>query len=135
MTREPTGNSARRTRCHPRLSFAANNMRVIQDKRGVVTLVTTVIIFLVCLALAEGIQFLGVGELQNGFTADLSMQSFALADGCAEEALERLTLSDTYTGETITLGNDSCTVAVSGAGGTRQIDATSSVNSSIVRRI
>lgn len=110
-------------------------MKIRHDNRGAVTLLSTVVIFLVCLMLAEGIQFLGVGELQNGFTADLGAQAFALADGCADEGMERLALSASFTGETVANGNSSCTVSVTGSGGTRQIDASGSVNGTVVRKV
>ncbi len=110
-------------------------MKILHDNRGAVTLITTMLIFLICLTVAEGIQFLGVGELQNGFTTDEAAQAFSLADGCANEGIARLRLSLTYTGETITLGNDGCVVVVSGTDAARVIDATATINGVIERTV
>ena len=78
---------------------------------------------------------MGIGVLQTGYLNNLSAQAFSLADGCLEEGILRLTTDDTYTGSTITVGDDSCTITVTGAGGTRTITAMSTVNNLVNREI
>lgn len=99
--------------------------------RGVVTLATTVVIFFTALALAVSIQFLGVGELLIGFQEGQSERAFELADSCSHEAMLRLKRSSSYTGSTLSVGDDSCTITVSGSGGTRTIDVSATVGSAV----
>lgn len=111
------------------------NRSLINDQRGFATLTTAVIIFFVTLALALSVQFAGIGELQTGFQNNLSSQGFSLADGCLEEAMLRLRRDSAYTGGTLNVGDDSCTIVVTGAGGTRTITSTATINSVVVREI
>lgn len=104
-------------------------------QNGFATLATMVVIFFVALTLAMSVQFLGLGELQHGFTSNLGEQAFAIGDGCADEALQRLRYSSAYAGGTVTHGDDACTIAVSGSGGTRQVDVVATVNGIIVRSV
>lgn len=106
-----------------------------RGQNGFATLATMVVVFFVALLLAMGIQFLGLGELQHGYTSNLGEQAFAIGDGCVDEALQRLRFSSSYAGGTVTHGDDACTIAVSGSGGTRQVDVAATVNGHIVREI
>ncbi len=105
------------------------------DQSGFVTLATAIIIFFTGLTLAIGIQFAGLGELQAGFQGNLSAQGFSIADGCLEEALLRLRRDSTYTGGTLSIGDDYCTITVTGSGGTRTISSTATINNLINREI
>jgi len=104
-------------------------------QNGFATLATMVVVFFVALLLAMGIQFLGLGELQHGYTSNLGEQAFSIGDGCVDEALQRLRFSPSYAGGTVTHGDDACTIVISGSGGTRQVDVTATVNGLIVREI
>lgn len=97
---------------------------LIKAKDGVVTLAVTVIIFFVALTLALSVQFLGVGELIMGFQEGQSEHAFQLADSCTHEALLGLRRSSSYTGATLSVGTNSCTIAVSGSGAMRTIVTT-----------
>lgn len=102
---------------------------------GFATLGALVVVFFVALTLAVSVQFVGLGELQQGFASNLGEQAFAIGDGCVDEALVRLRYSASYVGGTVTLGDDTCTITVTGGGGTRQIDTVATVNGVIVRSI
>lgn len=102
-----------------------------RSQRGVVTLATTVIIFFVALTLAISVQFLGIGELIIGFQEGQSEQAFELADTCSQEALLRLKRSSSYTGDTLSVGLHSCTITVTGSGGTRNIVTTGTVGTAV----
>lgn len=104
-------------------------------QNGFATLATMVVIFFVALTLAMSVQFLGLGELQHGFASNLGEQAFAIGDGCVDEALQRLRYSSAYAGGTVTHGDDACTIAVSGSGGTRQVDVVATVNGLVVRSL
>ncbi len=105
-----------------------------KNQQGVVTLATTVIVFFVCLTLALSVQFLGVGELIIGFQEGQSEQAFQLADTCTNEALLRLKRLSSYTGGTLSIGTQSCTISISGSGATRTIVTTGTVGT-IQRKI
>ncbi len=107
----------------------------LKDQKGFVTITTAVIIFFTTLILALSIQFAGIGVLQTGYLNNLSAQAYSLADGCLEEAMLRLTTDDTYTGGTVTVGDDYCTITVTGAGATRNITSMSTVNDIVNREI
>lgn len=106
-----------------------------RHQNGFATLATMVVVFFVALTLAMSIQFLGLGELQHGFASSLGEQAFAIGDGCVDEALQRFRYSSAYAGGTVTHGDSACTIAVTGSGGTRQVDAVATVNGLIVRSI
>jgi len=108
---------------------------LVKNQEGFATLTTAIIIFFTTLSMALSIQFAGIGELQTGFQNNLSAQSLSLADGCLEEAMLRLRREASYTGGTLTIGNDTCTNVVTGAGGTRTIISTATINSTIIREI
>ncbi|EKD33410.1 MAG: hypothetical protein ACD_76C00036G0003 [uncultured bacterium] len=105
------------------------------NRRGFASLATVVVIFFTALLLAISIQFIGLGQIQLGFSNVLSVQSQTLSDGCLSEALIRLKENQSYTGGTVTVGNDSCTIVVTGSGLTRTINTTGIVNNIIERRI
>ncbi len=47
---------------------------------------------------------------------------------CVEESVHRLKLNSAYTGGTVPLGADTCTVTVSGSGSSRTIAATATID-------
>jgi len=119
------------------LNFVDFDMRtsILSDQRGIVTLFTVMVVFFVSLLVAVSVQYLGLGELQHGFTGNLSEQAFALADGCSDLGLQRLRMNASYTGEMVTVDDDQCVITVTGGGGTRQIDVAGTVNGTFTRKI
>lgn len=102
-------------------------MRIYKDNRGIAAMITIVVVGVAALIMAYSASFLGLGELDMGYTAQKGTQSFVLADGCIEEALYRLKLDNTYTGDTLSIDENSCIITVSGAGSNRTVSATATV--------
>lgn len=85
-------------------------------------LVILVALSAVAFIMAYGAIFLGLGELDLGYTSSRGGEALGLADGCLDEALERLRVSSLYAGGTLTQSNGSCTITISGGGTDRTID-------------
>lgn len=104
--------------------------------QGVAALFTVVIVGSAALLMASGAVLLGIGELDRGFTAQQGAEAFAFADGCVDEALERLRLDSSYTGGSITVQNDSCAISVSTPGGSeRTIVVIGNVNNTYYKTV
>ena len=88
------------------------------------------VIVLGSLILSIGISTAFVSQTQLILTghADYEYAVRALVSACVEESVHRLKLDGAYVGGTVPLGSDTCTVAVSGVGGTRAVTASATLN-------
>ena len=91
-------------------------------------LITVLIIGSVSLFVSLGVAIRGITELDMGLAEHQSMEALAIADGCIQESLLRLSRDSGYTGGTYTIADGSCTISVSGAGSERIIDVSATVN-------
>jgi len=78
---------------------------LMKNKAGIAALFTVIVIGSAGLLMAYGAVMLGIGELELGYTASRGAEAFALADGCVDEALERLRVNESYSGGILTLPN------------------------------
>jgi hypothetical protein len=85
------------------------------NQRGVAALVIIVVVGAAALIFAQGAALLGLGELDLGYTSQKGAEAFSVADGCMEEALERMRKSTSYTGNSLNVTNGSCTITVTGS--------------------
>jgi len=92
-----------------------------KDNRGIAALMIVVVIGSATLILALSASFLGLGELDMGFTAQKGGEASALSDGCMEEALRQIQLDSNYSGETLNLEGNSCIIGVQSNGNNRII--------------
>ena len=107
----------------------------MKKQRGYIALIVMLFFVAVGGAIATSLILLGVGASRTSFALDQSYQAKALANACAEEALQKLRESAAFTGSaTISLGNGSCTYTVTVAGQNRVITATGTIGS-IIRKI
>lgn len=97
------------------------------DNRGATAILTVVIIGAAALIMAVAASYLGLGELDMGYVSQKGGETFAVADGCAEEALRHLRINTSYTGDTLSLGGGSCIISISTAGADRTITVTSTI--------
>lgn len=89
---------------------------------GFSALLTVLILGVVSLTLAYSASILGLGEMEQGYTAQKGGEALFVADGCLEEALRRLRLNDGYTGSPdLSVGSNSCTITVTPNGSQRDI--------------
>lgn len=90
--------------------------------RGVIALITVIILGALILAVGLSASFTGQTETILAGALDREQLARMFAQTCADEALYRLKLDSTYTGGTVPVGaSDTCTVSVSGSGSSRTI--------------
>lgn len=100
----------------------------LKNQQGVASLIIVVVIVSILAGIAFVITQLSINELVIDFGADRSARLLQIADTCAEEAYYRLKLDSSYTGSSYSLGDGSCTVVVAGAGSTRTITVSATVD-------
>lgn len=102
---------------------------------GFVTLTSVLIVGAVGTAIAVSLLLLGLGSTRSSFALEQSKQARALADACAEEALQQIHDSTPFEGTgSLTLGQGNCTYTVTkGTGQNRTIISTGTVGT-IVRK-
>jgi hypothetical protein len=87
----------------------------LNSQRGAAVLVVIVLVAASALILARNAAFLGLGELELGYTSQKGGEAFAAADGCMEEAFRRMRLDSGYAGGSLNVSNGSCTIVVAGS--------------------
>ena len=90
-------------------------------------LITVIVAGAVALAIGLGVALRSVGELSMGLAENQSAETLAIADGCVQEALQRLSLSYTYAGATLTVGDGSCVITVTDSGTDKAIAVTATI--------
>lgn len=101
---------------------------LIFDKRGVAALLTVVIVSAAVLIMAFSAAFLGLGELDMGWTSQKGEEARAWTEGCLEQALYRLKWDDNYSGETLSIGDNSCIIEVQTNGNERSLLVLGTIN-------
>lgn len=91
-----------------------------------IAMMTIIIIGALILTIGISSAFQGQTEIVLVGQSDRRAIVSSLFDSCIEEALYRLKLDASYTGGTVPIGTDTCTVTVSGSGSSRTISATAS---------
>lgn len=91
-------------------------------------LLVVLIVGTTALLIAMGTAMNGIGELEMGTGESQSAEALAIADGCAQEALLRLSRNQSYTGAVLNAGDGSCTISVPNTGGERVLSVTGTVD-------
>ena len=103
-----------------------------QFEKGYVTLISILVIGAVGLSIATSLVLLGLGSSRTSFALEQGNQAKALANACAEEALQKVWDLDSYVGTgSLTLGQGSCTYSVSGAAAPKTITVSGMVDASV----
>lgn len=98
------------------------------NTEGLSLLLIVVIVGSAALIMALSTTLLGIGELDLGVTSQKSAETFALTDGCVEEALRRLRLDSGYAGGSLSYGAGTCIIGVQSNLQNRIITATGTVD-------
>lgn len=108
----------------------------ISQRNGFITLISVLVVGAVGIAIALSLLLLGVGNSRTSFAVEQSNQAKALANSCAEEALQQIRDSTSYTGSgSLTLGQGTCNYTVTSQGGqSRTITVTGTVGT-IFRKV
>lgn len=92
-------------------------MRIHRTPRGVVALVTVLVVMVTLLSLGLAIAAVGRGEIALSAAVEDGETAFAVADACVEEGLARLKNDAAYTGESFALDGGTCALSVTNLGG------------------
>jgi hypothetical protein len=93
------------------------------------------IVGVVGVAVAVSLLLLGTGASRTSFAQEQSYQAKALADACAEEALQQIRDSAPFTGSgTLTVGQGTCTYTVTSQGGPNRTIISTGTVSTMTRR-
>ncbi|MCX6796528.1 MAG: hypothetical protein NTW06_03460 [Candidatus Falkowbacteria bacterium] len=84
-----------------------------KNQQGVAMLLAIVLLTAAILVIATSVFFLGLGELDMGYTYQCGEETFALADGCMEETLRRIKINPGYYSGNLDLGKGKCIIKVS----------------------
>jgi len=101
---------------------------MFHDRSGAAALLTVIIVSVAALIMAYSASLLSMGELEMGYDSGQGGEAFSIADGCIDESFRRLRLNDSNSGGSLSLGDGSCIIGVSGTGSTRIIIATSTLD-------
>ncbi len=108
----------------------------MKNQKGYITLLSTLFLVAIGGVVAGSLILLGLGFSRTSLAMDQSNQAKALANACAEEALEKIQESTPFSGSaTITLGNGSCTYTVTKLTGQNRTVISSGTVGTIVRKI
>ena len=107
----------------------------INNEKGVLTLMSVLIVGAIGLSVGVSLLLLGLGNSKTNLALEQSNQAKALANACAEEALQQIRDSESYVGTgSLALGEGTCLYTVTNTGGTtRKITASGTVGS-VVRK-
>ncbi len=105
-------------------------------KRGYIALITVLITAAIGLAIVVSLLLSGLGSSRTGISLEKSNQAKALANACAEEALQQIRDSVPFTGTGgLTLGQGSCSYTVTSSGGQNRTITSSGTVGTIIRRV
>ncbi len=103
---------------------------------GYIALITVLIIGAVGTAAAVSVILLGLGSSRTSFALEQSNQTKALANACAEEALQQIRDSVTFTGTgNLSLGQGTCTYTVTNDGAQNRTITASGTVGTMIRKV
>ena len=100
--------------------------KLFSDQRGITALVTIVVVGAAALLMAYGASWAGIVDLDTSYLAQKGESVAAFADGCLDEALQRLRYNINYTGGSLSINENSCIINVVSAGSNRTINISAS---------
>ena len=103
--------------------------------KGYITLLSVLVVGAVGLAVTTSLILLGLGSSRSSLNYQQLHQAKNLASSCAEEGLQKIRESSSFTGSgNLSIGQGSCTYNVTNTGGNgRTVDATGTVGT-VVRK-
>ena len=104
--------------------------------KGFTTLLAVLIVSAVTTAIAVSLLLIGVSVSRTSAALERSYQTKALADACAEEALQQIRSSTPFTGSgSLTLGQGTCSYTVTSQGGANRTITASGTAGATVRKV
>lgn len=106
------------------------------NQRGYITLISVLVVSTISVAITVSLVLLGVGSSRSSFALEQVNQAKALANLCAEEALQEINDSTPYTGtDNLTIGQGTCTYTVTNTGGQNRTITASGTVDTIIRKV
>jgi len=103
---------------------------------GYVALLSVLVVGAVGIAITVSLILLGLGSSRTSFATVQSNQATYLANACAEEALQQIRNSTSFTGSNnLTLGTGTCSYTVTSQGGENHTITASGVVDTITRKV
>ena len=93
-------------------------------QRGYLAISSILIISAVVLAITVSVSYLAIGEGQSALALYKGENTLSFIEGCMEDALIKLRADGSYSGESITRPEGTCTITISSVGTTYTITAT-----------
>ena len=109
------------------LQLKNRNRIFFKDQRGIAALIVVVLIGATALIMAFSASWFGIVDLDTGYIAKKGEEVGALADGCMDNALQRLRFDINYTGETLSAGGGSCIISAVANGNDRIVTVGASI--------
>lgn len=111
-------------------------MSRFQDQSGYVALLSVLILGAVAASIGIALLVSGIDSQRSGLVGQQSKQARALATACAQEALQTIHDTTSYTGTSnLTLGQGSCTYTVTNTGVSSRTIVVSGVVGNVVKKI
>lgn len=102
---------------------------------GYATLISVLIASAVGISVAVSLLLLGLSISKTAFSEEQLRQAKSLSDACAEEALEQIRASTSFTGSGgLSIGLGSCSYAVANGGGQNRTVTVSGTVGTVVRK-
>jgi hypothetical protein len=107
-----------------------------KKRKGFVTLISVLVLGAVGVAISLSLLLLGVGSSRTGFSVEQSSQAKALANACAEEALQQIRDSTPFVGSGgLALGQGTCSYSVTSQGAQNRTVSASGTVGTIGRKV
>lgn len=107
-----------------------------RQAHGYITLLSVLIISAIGLAVTISLILLGLGSGQSSLTLAKSAQAKALANACAEQALQAIRNSISFTGAgNLSLGVGSCNFTVTNTGGQTRLIVSTGQTDETIRKV
>ncbi|MBI4272838.1 hypothetical protein HY621_03225 [Candidatus Uhrbacteria bacterium] len=104
--------------------------------QGFILLLSVLLIGVVGLAIVTSILLLGTNSSRTSFTLEQSNHAKAIANACAEEAMEQIRDSTSFTGSgNLSFSRGTCSYTVTSQGGQNRTVTASSTVSTIIRKV
>ncbi|MDP2685391.1 MAG: hypothetical protein Q8P20_10265 [bacterium] len=107
--------------------------KIMKNQQGYIALIAVLIIVVATLAIGLSLNSLSIGETQSGLMVQQFVQSQSIADSCMQEAYQKLRFDGAYVGESLNLGQGSCTITVIPSGADHIITVQSDVKNIITK--
>ena len=105
-------------------------------KKGYITLLMVIIVGAIGVATGVSLLLLGVGSSRASLSLDKSNQAKALANACAEQALDQIRTSPAFSGSaSLTLGQGACSYTVTNLGGENRLINASGAVDEVLRKV